>query len=239
MTSVRATTGAWDPARPTEGAYSALLTFDGRRLRHASPTAATATSTPTSSAAGWARLGRAKDPAAYGAARRALASVDGAAEEAAAKAARNYGGDRLRDGAAGRRRAPWHEHFGLVIVSCERGDLRPTPKGVMVYGDATRELRCRSTPPAVPRAEVIDELCAAVFDGRAPLHDGRWGRATLEVCLAMLESAREQTRGARSSTRWRGIIRHESPRRPPASIPPRKSCGTGARRCPTTASRTS
>ena len=39
--------------------------------------------------------------------------------------------------------------------------------------------------------EVIDELCAAVFDGKPPLHDGRWGMATLEVCLAMLESARE------------------------------------------------
>ena len=26
--SVRAQTGAWDPARPTEGAYAALLTFD-------------------------------------------------------------------------------------------------------------------------------------------------------------------------------------------------------------------
>ena len=31
--SVRAATGAWDAARPTEGAYSALLTFDGRRVR--------------------------------------------------------------------------------------------------------------------------------------------------------------------------------------------------------------
>ena len=33
VASVRAATGAWDPARPTEGAYAALLTFDGRRLR--------------------------------------------------------------------------------------------------------------------------------------------------------------------------------------------------------------
>ncbi|HET7730371.1 MAG TPA: hypothetical protein VFK48_10095, partial [Usitatibacter sp.] len=45
-------------------------------------------------------------------------------------------------------------------------------------------------PPAVPRAEVIDELCAAVFDARAPLHGGRWGLATLEACLAVLDSAR-------------------------------------------------
>jgi phthalate 4,5-cis-dihydrodiol dehydrogenase len=34
-------------------------------------------------------------------------------------------------------------------------------------------------------------VCAAVLDGKPPLHDGRWGLATLEICLAMLESARE------------------------------------------------
>jgi len=42
----------------------------------------------------------------------------------------------------------------------------------------------------VPRAEVIDELVEAVFLDRPPLHDGEWGRATLEVCIGMLESAR-------------------------------------------------
>ena len=42
----------------------------------------------------------------------------------------------------------------------------------------------------MPRAEVIDELVDAVFLDRPPLHDGEWGRATLEVCIAMLRSAR-------------------------------------------------
>ena len=44
--------------------------------------------------------------------------------------------------------------------------------------------------PTVPRAEVVDELYAAIRSGIAPLHSGAWGMATLEVCLAMLESAR-------------------------------------------------
>jgi phthalate 4,5-cis-dihydrodiol dehydrogenase len=44
----------------------------------------------------------------------------------------------------------------------------------------------------VPRVEVIDELYTAVVSGRTPLHGGRWAMATLEVCLAMLRSAREQ-----------------------------------------------
>ena len=45
--------------------------------------------------------------------------------------------------------------------------------------------------PKVQRAEVIDELYAAVVEGKPPLHDGDWGAATLEVCLAMLRSSRE------------------------------------------------
>ncbi len=41
------------------------------------------------------------------------------------------------------------------------------------------------------RAEVIDELCQAVVHGKTPLHDAAWGLATVEVLLAMLQSARD------------------------------------------------
>jgi phthalate 4,5-cis-dihydrodiol dehydrogenase len=185
--TVRTATGAWDAARPTEGAYSSLLTFtDG--------TFATLTYSgyghfDADELCDWvSEIGRPKDPSSYGAMRAALSKVGDAREEAAAKNARNYGGERY---AKGDGEAPWHEHFGLVVASCERGDVRPTPRGVMVYGDAAREFQPLDKP-AVPRAEVIDELCAAAFSARAPLHNGRWGRASLEVCLAMLRSAREQ-----------------------------------------------
>jgi phthalate 4,5-cis-dihydrodiol dehydrogenase len=60
----------------------------------------------------------------------------------------------------------------------------------MVYGDAEAKLDALP-PPAVPRIEVIDELYAAVVAGRSPLHSGEWSLATLEVCLALLRSARE------------------------------------------------
>jgi phthalate 4,5-cis-dihydrodiol dehydrogenase len=40
----------------------------------------------------------------------------------------------------------------------------------------------------VPRAEVVDELWAVAREGRPPLHGGRWSRATLELCLALLAS---------------------------------------------------
>ena len=51
-------------------------------------------------------------------------------------------------------------------------------------------IRCRA--PEVPRVEVIDELYAAVVEGRPPLHSGEWAMATLEVCLAMLRSAKQR-----------------------------------------------
>ena len=84
-----------------------------------------------------------------------------------------------------------HQHFGTLIVSCDKADLRPLPSGVMIYGDT--EQRLDPLPrPEVPRAEVIDELYAAVVEGKPPLHDAEWALATTEACLAILQSAKEQ-----------------------------------------------
>jgi phthalate 4,5-cis-dihydrodiol dehydrogenase len=60
----------------------------------------------------------------------------------------------------------------------------------MVYGDSEQRLEALP-PPKVPRAEVIDELYGVVVEGRAPLHSGESAMATLQVCLAMLESSRQ------------------------------------------------
>ena len=72
---------------------------------------------------------------------------------------------------------------------CIRDSLRPMPDGVMIYADAERRIHPLPAP-SVPRAEVMDEFHAAIRDGVAPLHSGEWGMATLEACLALLESAR-------------------------------------------------
>jgi phthalate 4,5-cis-dihydrodiol dehydrogenase len=42
------------------------------------------------------------------------------------------------------------------------------------------------------RGDALDELYAAVVEQRPAVHDGPWGKATLEVCLAVLQSARER-----------------------------------------------
>jgi phthalate 4,5-cis-dihydrodiol dehydrogenase len=75
-------------------------------------------------------------------------------------------------------------------VSCERADLRALPNGVMIYQNGTARLDS-VPPPAVPRAEVIDELYGAAVRGEPPRRGGAWGMATLEVVLAILRSARE------------------------------------------------
>jgi phthalate 4,5-cis-dihydrodiol dehydrogenase len=105
---------------------------------------------------------------------------------AARRLARAYGASGLPAPTRGRA----HEHFGLVIVSCERADLRLRPDGVMIYAADEPRLH-RLEPPAIPRAEVIDELYEAVVERRPPRHDGASGLATLETCLALLASSRE------------------------------------------------
>jgi phthalate 4,5-cis-dihydrodiol dehydrogenase len=185
-TSVRALTGRWDAARPTEGAYAALVAFAGGAFASL-VYGGYAHFDGDELCGGATELGGRQDASRYGAARRRIAGLPDAGGEAALKAARNYGGGAYGVSSA---EGASHQHFGFVLASCERADLRPLPEGVMIYGDAEATLD-PLPPPRVPRVEVIDELHAAVVEGRAPLHDGRWGMATLEVCLAMLASARE------------------------------------------------
>jgi phthalate 4,5-cis-dihydrodiol dehydrogenase len=129
-------------------------------------------------------LGSPKDPKGHGAARRLLQQAATSSEEEALKAAKNYGGAAY---VSRPMRPAAHQHFGLVIISCEQADLRLTPHGVMIYADDRPRLDY-VPPPDVPRQGVIDELFAAVMYNRSPIHSGEWALATLEVCLAMLES---------------------------------------------------
>jgi phthalate 4,5-cis-dihydrodiol dehydrogenase len=39
---------------------------------------------------------------------------------------------------------------------------------------------------------VLDDMRDAILSGRKPTHDAPWGKATLEVALAIQQSARER-----------------------------------------------
>jgi phthalate 4,5-cis-dihydrodiol dehydrogenase len=183
--SVRALTAGWDPARGTEGAYNAQITFEDDIF--ASLTYSGYGRFDSDEFNGWrGELGQRRDPNDYGQARRQLGAIQSVDEEIAMKNRRTYGPSGAEDFRA--RSALPHNHFGFIVVSCERADLRPGPLGVTIYGDTER--RFEEFPmPAVPRAEVVDELYAAAIANQPPLHSGEWGLATLEACLAIRRSS--------------------------------------------------
>ena len=80
---------------------------------------------------------------------------------------------------------------GPLLVMFDQGDVRLTPGGLLIYGDdEKREIPvCTDTDG---RHGIVEQLYAAVVHGRKPSTDGAWGKATVEVILAVLASARER-----------------------------------------------
>lgn len=189
VSTVRAVTGNWDPGRPTEGAYTAFLTF-------ANGVAASLAYNgyghfDTDALNGWiGEMGQTRDSKSYGSARKLLRTARTVADEIALKEARAYGKTATASSAREAALPVGYNHFGMVLVSCERGTLRPTPTGIEIYGDEAKYI-ADLPRPSVPRHEVVDELVAAVLEGKSPLHSGRWGMATLEICIALLRSSTE------------------------------------------------
>ncbi|MGQ3084809.1 MAG: Gfo/Idh/MocA family protein [Hydrogenophaga sp.] len=84
--------------------------------------------------------------------------------------------------------APFHPFFGITLVSCEGGDIRQSPKGLYVYDqDGVEEITFPTDRS--PRDLVLDELGDAIRGRSAAVHDGQWGMANLEVCLAAIASS--------------------------------------------------
>jgi phthalate 4,5-cis-dihydrodiol dehydrogenase len=177
--SVRAATFDWDPNRSSLGAHVVFLQF-------ADGTAATAIYN------GYGHFFSAElcfDVGEWGLPQKPGASVSRApttmplADELAAK--------RKRALSAIPAAAPFQPFFGLTVVSCEHGDLRQSPQGILVYTDKGQREIVLPTDRS-PRSLVLDEFADAIL-GKAPaIHDGRWGLANLEVCAAAIASAKEQ-----------------------------------------------
>ena len=188
--SVRAMTGVWDPAREWEGSYTCYLEFEDG-------TPATLIYSgygffDTAELFNWVgEGGQRRAPDTNLTVRRKLREVRSAAEEEQLKEGMRFGGKREGDYShvwSGERKQPF---FGHTVVSCQKGDMRQTPDGLKIYGE-TEQREIKLPAGSRGREAEIEELYDAVVKGRPVYHDGRWGAATLEVCLAMLESAHQR-----------------------------------------------
>jgi phthalate 4,5-cis-dihydrodiol dehydrogenase len=183
---VRAMANVLDPRRPTEGSCTALIDFgDGVG---ASIVYSGYDHFDSDEFHYWvAENGREKS-AAHGAARRALAGVSDSDEAMLRQTRYGYGG-----GAHAPRDETLHQpHFGVLVASCGRGDLKPTRDGVALYTqDGMQEIPLPGGRRPGHRL-VLDDLCAAIRDGAPPPQDGPFGRETLRICLAVQRSTAER-----------------------------------------------
>jgi phthalate 4,5-cis-dihydrodiol dehydrogenase len=184
--SVRAATWVLDRDRPTEGASMAFIEFEGGA-------AASLIYSGYDHFESDELGGRRTRPAeGYGAARRELSQVASQDEEIAWRVNTGYGGEQNVTRARGEATSLLQGELGSFIVTCSDADLRLVSDGVACY--STHGYRLVQPEPwrgIAGRGAVIDELYFAVHEGRPIVHDGRWAKATIEVCLGILESARE------------------------------------------------
>jgi phthalate 4,5-cis-dihydrodiol dehydrogenase len=187
--SVRGTIGQWFAGRSIPGYYSAFLEFeDGTpaTLMHNGYGYFLA-----SELVPWGTNKQRYTPEERAVIRKQL--LDGTRDESADKDAMRIGGS--QEGAIFRQRGdrrPWVPNdLGILVVSCDRGDIRQSQYGLYVHGDdGVRDVPL-SEEGQSRRAE-LEELYGAVVLNKPIRHSGPWGMATLEVCLAIMQSARER-----------------------------------------------
>ncbi len=77
--------------------------------------------------------------------------------------------------------------FGLTIASCAKAVIRQSPTGLILYKSGEREdLPLKGEPRGWAE---LTELYQHLVHGSPIIHDGRWGLATQEVTMAIIESA--------------------------------------------------
>jgi len=180
--SVSAVCGSWDVDRPTEASVAALLRFENGVAAsivysgYAHLSNGALTGEPNSS------KGRTESL------RSKLVNLT-PDQETKAKARSGYI-ERRAQITGPLTRATEHERFGVLIAGFEGADVVTAPAGLTVYGDGfVEEIAVPFGSGGGQRATVFDELHSAITGGAA-IHNGRWGRSTLSVCLAALESSK-------------------------------------------------
>jgi phthalate 4,5-cis-dihydrodiol dehydrogenase len=184
--SVRAATNRLDARRPTEGGCTALVMFEGGAV--CSLVYQGYDRYDSDELQGWINEAGYPKRADPGAARRKLRELPSDTTESARRRSHFGYGSRFN-----RERPPHQPHFGFLVVSCQKADLRPTADGISIFTDeGMHQVDIPKSPWKPGRGDVLQELCRCVRDSTPPLHDGAFGRSTLEVSLAIQQSARER-----------------------------------------------
>jgi phthalate 4,5-cis-dihydrodiol dehydrogenase len=175
--NVRAITGKWHPSFDTEGNYATFLEFeDGTPATLVFNGYGGFDITELTWGIGDGGYVSSKHATSESAPR---APVDASTKYAAPVRAEM----RRREGD---RKQPF---FGLTLVSCKKGDLCQSPDGLYLYTQEGREeLHC---PPFLDRGGELLKLYGAVVRNQHVFTDGKWGEATLQVALAILQSSKE------------------------------------------------
>jgi len=166
------------PQRPVIGAHSVFLTFEDARSRRRSTTV-TARSCPRRSPTTRGSRLSADRRARFDA--RGVKGRDGRIRSAAQGQARRH--------AAEAQLAPNQPFFRLDDREL-RGRRYPAVSDRFVRVYRTRARRAPLRLDRTTRDPVIEEFVDTIAGSRRALHDGRWARANLEVCVATIESGR-------------------------------------------------
>lgn len=190
LRSVRGMTGQWMPERPIPGYYSAYLEFED--------------GTPCTVVHNGYGYFLANELMPWGSTKQRYtieervqirkAMQQGKRDEDADKQDMRIGGQAEREVFRRNEPQPWTpSDLGLVIASCDRGDIRHSAHGLWVYDDdGLHDVDLTGPTGVAQRRAELEEFYDGIVNGKRLYHDGAWGLATLEVGLALMQSARER-----------------------------------------------
>ena len=191
--TIRGTTGKWWPERPGVGYYSAFLEFESGVTANVTNNgygySMTADLVPWSDEQGRGLI------EGYTHEDRIKIREDlkaGNRDEMAAKDALRIGSDHERRfWRETPKEAPvWRPaNLGILVATCERGDIRQSKYGLYVYKDGGVEDRDLGITRYQAGREDLLELYNAIRNDAPVYHDGAWGMATLELITGIMESS--------------------------------------------------
>ncbi|MBS0233430.1 MAG: Gfo/Idh/MocA family oxidoreductase [Proteobacteria bacterium] len=183
ITALQARVDRLDPGVPTDGASMAFLEFDGG-----------ATASLTYSGYGYFDSDEFHDNVSEGGTLKS-----GGHMFRRLSGAKHQDEGAIRNLAYGARSLPIEQpflpHFGVIIVTCERGDIRMSSNGILIHdGNGTRHIEVPRGVGRPGQGDALDALWDAVRNGKPCIHDAEWGRDTVAALLAIQRSAKSASR---------------------------------------------